>query len=493
MRYTLAVSAGSIVWNCRSHIPGVEMSETVTVPIWLAIIVLMLAALWILGQLLMPGVRWYIHKRLSRTAEELNIRLRLKIKPFKLTRRQTLIDRLRYDSEVLKAAEEKAEAEEMPREAVAAEVKGYAREIVPAFNAYFYFRFGCWLARKIAQSLYRVRLGFVDDESLAKIPEDACVVFLINHRSNTDYILVSYLAASRTALSYAVGEWARIWPLQTLLKAMGAYFVRRSSRNPLYRKVLERYVHMATQSGMVQALFPEGGLSRDGLLLPPRLGLLSYMLKSFDPEGRRDLVFIPVGLNYDRVLEDRSLLLMDRSDVEPKGGWLTFITTFKFLMHNVGLMFRKQWHRLGYAIVNFGSPISMKEYLAEHNLDFRELDRDQLFSEVEVLGDLAMKAIGEVIPVTPVALVSMVFERRIGEKMSELELKAEAHELIKELERAGAHIYIPRSSQDYAITVGLRMLTLRHIVEETDGLFRTREDEIPLLKYYSNSIAHFLA
>ncbi len=468
------------------------MSGTVTAPIWLAIIVLMLAALWILDQLLLPGVRWYIRKRVNRAAEELNIRLRLKIKPFKLTRRQTLIDRLRYDPEVLKAAEEKAEAEGMPREAVAAEVKGYAREIVPAFNAYFYFRFGCWLARKIAQSLYRVRLGFVDDESLAKIPEDACVVFLINHRSNTDYILVSYLAASRTALSYAVGEWARIWPLQTLLKAMGAYFVRRGSGNPLYRKVLERYVHMATQAGMVQALFPEGGLSRDGLLLQPRLGLLSYMLKSFDSEGRRDLVFIPIGLNYDRVLEDRSLLLSDRSDVEPKGGWFTFITTFKFLMHNVGLMFRKQWHRLGYAIVNFGSPISMKEYLAEHQLDFRTLDRDQFFSQVETLGDLFMEEISKVIPVAPVSLVASVFDQRPGESMSELELKAEAHRLINELEAAGAHIYIPRSSQDYAITVGLRMLTLRHIVEETDGLFRTREDEIPLLRYYSNSIAHFL-
>ena len=468
------------------------MTDTVTVPLWIAILLGALAALALLDRLLLPSVRWYVRRRVNRAVEELNVRLRLKIKPFKLTKRQVLIDRLIYDPEVLEAVDIRAEEEGMPRDTVMAEVRVYAREIVPAFNAYFYFRFGCWLSRRIAQLLYRVRLGYVDDTSLSRVPEDSCVVFVINHRSNMDYILVSYLAASRTALSYAVGEWARIWPLQTLIKAMGAYFVRRSSRNTLYRKVLERYIHMATEAGVVQAVFPEGGLSYDGLLLPPRLGLLGYMLKSFDPEGTRDLVFIPVGINYDRVIEDRSLILRTQPEVEPKSGWFVFGTTIKFLLHNVGLVLRRRWHRLGYAIVNFGAPVSTKEHLAKRGLDFRTLNREQLFSEVEVLGRGLMEEIGSVIPVAPVSLVATVFLRRSGEQLSELELKAEAHSLVRELERAGAQIYIPRASQDYAITVGLRMLTLRHIVDEVDGLFSARSEEIPLLKYYSNSIAHFL-
>ena len=93
---------------------------------------------------------------------------------------------------------------------------------------------------------------------------------------------------------------------------MGAYFVRRNSGDALYRTVLARYVQMASAAGVTQAVFPEGGLSVDGRLRAPRFGLLDYMLKSFDErdeEDRRDLVFIPVGLNYDRVLEDRSQLL----------------------------------------------------------------------------------------------------------------------------------------------------------------------------------------
>src|SRR5213075_3279228 len=99
----------------------------------------------------------------------------------------------------------------------------------------------------------------------------------------------------------------------------GAYFVRRSSGDPLYRRVLERYIHMATSSGVPQAVYPEGCLSRDGRLRPPKLGLLDYMLRGFDPQGDRDLVFIPVGINYDRVLEDRTLLLKLEVTGEPRG------------------------------------------------------------------------------------------------------------------------------------------------------------------------------
>ena len=132
-----------------------------------------------------------------------------------------------------------------------------------------------------------MRLGFADERTLAGVPPNTAVVFVMNHRSNMDYVLVAFLAAERTALCYAVGEWARIWPLQQLIRSMGAYFVRRNSNNPIYRRVLERYVHMATEAGVAQAMYPEGGLSRDGRLREPKLGLFDYMLKSFDPQGEQ--------------------------------------------------------------------------------------------------------------------------------------------------------------------------------------------------------------
>ena len=73
----------------------------------------------------------------------------------------------------------------------------YAREIVPAFNAYLYFRIGYWLAKTFARMLYRVRLGYTDSDGLAAIDPKSTVVFVMNHRSNMDYMLVAFLAAER--------------------------------------------------------------------------------------------------------------------------------------------------------------------------------------------------------------------------------------------------------------------------------------------------------
>src|SRR5262249_46930375 len=322
------------------------------------------------------------------------------------------------------------------------------------------------------------------------IPQKTTVVFLINHRSNMDYILVGYLAAEKAALSYAVGEWARVWPLQTLIRAMGAYFVRRNSGDPLYRKVLERYIAMATHAGGTQAVFPEGRLSRDGLLRPPKLGILDYMVRSFDPEGERDIAFIPVGINFDRVFEDRTFQL-ERTTTAPRpGGLRAFWNTLAFVFRNFGLMLSNRWHRFGYACANFGSPMSLKPYIREHGADFRGLPKEERFAKVERLANELMGRIAKVVPVVPVPLVATVFVRDAGRAWSELELKAEVYRLMEELESRGAHVYIPRGDPDYAIDVGRRMLTLRHLVAERDGLFIAEPAELPLLTYYANTIAH---
>jgi glycerol-3-phosphate O-acyltransferase len=464
---------------------------TTTLPNWALALLIVLAAWTVADRLVAPALRWFLHRRGKRVLEEINTRLKIQIQPFKLTKREVLIDRLLYDAQVQAAAERYARAEELPRELVMQTVERYAQEIVPAFNAYVYFRFGYWLARRAARTLYRVRLGYADEPALARVPPDATVVFFMNHRSNMDYILISFLAAERTALSYAVGEWARIWPLQTLVRAMGAYFVRRDSRDALYRKVLERYVHMATAAGVTQAVYPEGGLSRDGNLRPPKVGLLNYMLRSFDPAGARDLVFVPVGINYDRVLEDRSLLLsLDASSEQRRGRAVAVKNTLAFIWRNLLLTARNRWRRFGYACVNFGTPISLKEYLADRRIDFRTLERDEYFPRVEELARELMSAIARVVPVVPVSLIATVFVRQPERTWSELELKTEVLELMRQLDARGAHLYIPRGDQDYAVTVGLRMLTLRRLVNQTDGLYAAQTRELTLLAYYANSIAH---
>jgi glycerol-3-phosphate O-acyltransferase len=369
-------------------------------------------------------------------------------------------------------------------------VERYARETVPAFNAYLYFRIGYWIGKRVAQMLYRVRLGYVDSENLARVESDATVVFVMNHRSNMDYVLAGYLAADQTALSYAVGEWARIWPLSHLIRWMGAYFVRRNSKDELYRRVLERYIVMATEAGVPQAVFPEGGLTRDGRMREPRLGAIDYMLRGFRIDGERDLVFVPLGINYDRVLEDRTLLRSADPHAARRGGFGALATTLGFAFHNVSLALRSQWFRFGYACVNFGAPVSMRAYCRSRNLDFHRLSGEERRREVAALGAHLMDAVGRIVPVLPVPLIATVFTRHGDKAISELELKAEVGQLVEALRRRGAHVYVPRRDFDYAVNVGLRMLRLRRLVGERDGLYYAHAAELPLLRYYANSIAH---
>jgi glycerol-3-phosphate O-acyltransferase len=466
------------------------LNEPVPVPLWVLVLLVALAAASALQWLLIPGVRWWFGRKVRGVLDEIGQRLKIEMPPFKLTRRQALIDRLLADPRVLAAAQREAEEGGVPVHRVMQRVSAYAREIVPAFNAYVYFRVGYWLAKTFARAVYRVRLGYADSQALAAINPRSTVVFVMNHRSNMDYVLVSFLAAERVALSYAVGEWARVWPLQSLIRSMGAYFVRRNSGDALYRLVLQRYVQMATEGGVPQAMYPEGGLTVDGRLREPKLGLLDYMLKGFAADGERDLVFVPVGINYDRVIEDRSLLRRLDGPAPPVAPWRAIGVAAAYLMRQFWFALRGRRYRFGYACVNFGSPLSMRAYVRQQGLDFRTLDDATRRAAVAEVAALLMRRIGDVVPVLPVPLVATVLLRDPARAMSVLELKGEVLALMRAVEAAGSHVYVPRGDRDYAIDVGLRMLSLRRLVAERDGLLRVRADELPLLRYYANSLAH---
>ena len=437
-------------------------------------------------RVLLPSVRWYLRRHAAAVIEDVNERLHLKIPPFGFTKRQVLIERLVYDPEILKAAEVHCEEHGLQMAAAMERVERYAHEIVPAFNPYVYFRIGTRLSKTLAHKLYNVRIGFANERALEKVETQPSVVFVVNHRSNMDYILLAYLASKRTALSYAAGEWARIWPIEQLVKAMGAFFVRRGSGNPLYRRVLERWVQMATEAGMVQVVFPEGGLSRDGKLREPKIGLLDYMLRRFDPVGVRDLVFIPVGVNYDRVLEDRSLLLSTETGQHSRLD--AVVNAGGFVSHHLRLALRGGWQRFGHAVVNFGTPISMREYTETRGIDFREMERPERTDRVKALAQELMGEVGNVIPVVPVPLVAHLFVENPDQAMSKQEIKLRCRTLMADFESSGAHVYTPHRDQDLAIESGLDALILRHLVREENGFYRAESDELPLLRYYANSI-----
>lgn len=469
------------------------MGGEIVIPVWLAWILGLLALAGLMDRLLMPSVRWVLRRRVNAVIDDMNARLKLKLPPLKLTRRESLIDRLIYDPKVLAAVEEEAAQSGRLREEAMREAREYAREIVPAFNAYFYFRLGYRAARALVRLLYKVRIHYRDEGALARLPKDTTVVFIMNHRSNMDYILVAYLAAGQAALSYAVGEWARVWPLHMLIRAMGAYFIRRDSKSRLYRRVLEAYVRIAVEGGIPQAVYPEGGLSRDGRLRAPKLGLLDYMTKNFDPSLGRDIVFVPVGINYDRVLEDRNLLAMGEGRAPRVGLRKAMWVSAGFLGRNLMQMARKRWRRFGYASAVFGDPLSLKDWLAARGASMRETtDADARFALLQALADDIMGRVADAVPILPIPLMAYVLLNAPPEGLTRDEAGQKAAQALlalprmdtasPRLDRAGQY---PAVALDYA----LDMLCLRRLAFcDAEGRYRLIDSQRELIAYYARSI-----
>jgi glycerol-3-phosphate O-acyltransferase len=255
--------------------------------------------------------------------------------------------------------------------------------------------------------------------------------------------------------------------------------------------VLERYIHMATKEGVCQAVFPEGGLSRDGRLGAPKLGVLDYMLRNYDPLGDRDIVFIPVGINYDRTLEDRSLLRTLNPEAPKRSSWFAVRTTVGFIRRSLILMVLSRWQRFGYAWVNFGSRISMKQYCRQADIDFSRMARDDRFVEIEKLAGRLMAGIKQIVPVLPISLVATVIKEDGRRGLSAFEVEARVNRLIEQLQANGAPVYVTTKSRVETILNALDMLKIRRLVVESDGVYQAAPGEDDVLTYYANSIAHW--
>ena len=401
---------------------------------------------------------------------KLNERLDRPIEPFKLARRHDMIQRLIYDEQVSRAIAEHAESEGVPQNVAFERAQRYAREIVPSFSATLYYGVAIRLARFLSRSLYRVRLGHHAREPLASVDKSSTVVFVMNHRSNMDYVLVTYLAAEQSTLAYAVGEWARVWPLSRLIKAMGAYFIRRKSRGALYRRVLQRYVRLATDGGVTQAVFPEGGLSLDGAIADPKIGILKYIVEGHDTETR-DVVFVPVAINYDRVFEDKILIAAGQAGTRRFKAKISVVLRYIFRL--LWWRLRGRYHRFGYAAVSFGAPVSLRSHKGD----------------VQALAEGLMARIGDVVPVLPVPLAALAFETAEG-ALSKPAYEARLRELSEAMPKA--HVHVPREDMGYAADYGLQNLLSRGALEETETGYVVTEEGAPLVRYYAASIRHLL-
>ena len=152
----------------------------------------------------------------------------------------------------------------------------------------------------------------VDEAGLERAMRAAArapVVLCPSHKSHVDYLVMSWVLWDRGYAPPLVAAGANLsfWPLGWFLRRCGAFFLRRSFKGDLvYTAAFKAWIKKLVHDGVLQEFFPEGGRSRTGKLLPSRLGLFTWEVEAIVEGARRDLVFVPVAIDYEKVVESSS-------------------------------------------------------------------------------------------------------------------------------------------------------------------------------------------
>jgi glycerol-3-phosphate O-acyltransferase len=241
----------------------------------------------------------------------------------------------------------------------------------------------------------------VDEEGLQRVKtmsQKGPLVLVPCHKSHMDYLILSYLfyTYNMPAPHTAAGKNLSFWPMGPLFRAGGAFFVRRTfSGAVVYSKVFSEYISKLLEEGFNIELFIEGGRSRSGKLLMPKLGFLMLLFNAFKNNVCEDMIFVPVFIGYDQVLEETAYLEEVTGGKKEPENISQVLKARRFLKRRYGKIY-----------INFHDPISFNEVLAEMNTSFDQMPAKDQNALCRNLGWRIINAIDEVSVVTPHALVA---------------------------------------------------------------------------------------
>lgn len=440
----------------------------------------------------------FLRDRINRTALRSLRKRGSRIDRYKLTSRPIIRAVLLENEAIARAVRVHARENEITEAETWKKVEAYIDEIVPFFSILAYYRFGYFVSRALLNALYKVSADQHGSAGASSLPKDAVVVYLMNHRSNADYLLVGYVLTGRVAISYAVGEWARAFPLEYIFKSFGSYFIRRKFREPLYHCVLEQYVQLITKNGVTQGIFPEGGLTRDGKLKAGKVGLLDYIIGvARDPEYQKRIYLVPVAINYDRVLEDRSLLrelAVTEGRRTPALGSQVYEVA-RYLWWNAARAVARRMKRYGRAAVVIGQPVPLAPFLEEKDENGEtifEAPRHDRLARIQVLCDSMMARIGEIVPVTPVTLACAAIQSLDSDFISRKNLLERMSDMRDVLGELNARVLKSEGSIEETFDRAWKMLSMRRMLVESGNGYAVMPANRGLISYYANSIAHLL-
>ena len=246
-------------------------------------------------------------------------------------------------------------------------------------------------------------------ERAMKAAANAPVVLTPSHKSHVDYLVMSYVLWSRgySVPLVAAGANLSFFPLGVFLRRGGAFFLRRSFKgDPIYQASFKAYIKKLVHDGIHHEFFPEGGRSRNGKLLQPKLGMFSWQVDAVLEGARDDLLFVPVAIDYEKVVESSSYGAELRGAEKKAESVGQLLQAPKVLSENYGRIH-----------LSFDKPISLAALMRERRLDARSgVSEEQKRSLVRALGHHVMYGISRVSTITPHALLAsaLLAHRRRG-------------------------------------------------------------------------------
>ena len=328
-------------------------------------------------------------------------------------------------------------------------------------------------------------------EKVADYAKRHPLVLVPSHRSYFDFLIVSTLFYANYLIPphIAARENMAFGPFGYIFRRAGAFFLRRSFDDALYKEVFRSYIAYLVSTGVTQEFFIEGGRSRTGKTLTPRLGMLSWDVDAFLASARRDLFFVPIAITYERLVEESSMVDELEGARKQNESVLGLVRARKYLQRRFGSVF-----------VNFGEPISLAEALGARRAAFAHDASPDGGAEkrafVERLGQRIVERINwAVVPnATSIAACALLGERRRG--LRRRDLVARMQEIV-DLLRLQDVRFTPALLRDVgefheSIASLLRSDLIRSTPDPRGEILYFEESQRRVLDFYRNAIVHFV-
>lgn len=406
-----------------------------------------------------------------------------------LSHRNTQVEHLLASRVVQTAIAAEAKAKTTTFTAALDKARGFAREIVSDYSYSVVRAFELFLTWLWTRLYDGVEVHHFD--AVANIAPGCGIVYIPCHRSHIDYLLLSYVVYKRglTPPHIAAGTNLNFPVVGPLLRRGGAFFLRRSFKGePLYAAVFNEYLHLMISRGFSLEYFIEGTRSRSGRMLPPRAGILGMTLKSFLRGHERPLVFVPVYIGYEKLIEGRSFL--DELAGRPKSK--------ESLWSLVGSV-RRLKHEFGKVHVNFGRPLPLAEFLDQAHPGWANAAegpgapwlRDVTATAAQELTRRINEA-AVVNPVNLVALALLATPKHAADDETLQRMIAHYQALLRQAPYSALTVSC-EDEADRVIEHARRLGVVERVAHPLGDLLCVPAGESPLLAYFRNNVLHLVA